>query len=140
MKPKFIAITSAVCVFAYSLYEAPSENDVSNNVSGALSTAAKFSSNIRRGLKQSLRSAASGAAEERLELDAMPSFSDVAIWSELSRTNVIPPMHHYLWTPAVANFERPSDSVELMRLERRGNFYTMTFRGLVDDWSSTTVI
>lgn len=139
MDTKIIGMVAVICVFGYYVYEAPSNNNSSNNVIGALKAASRFSGDIREGRKKQLERFVTGAAEARLESDAMPSFRDVAVWSELSKQGVTPPISHYLWKPAVAVFERPSDSVELMVLEHRGSFYSMTFRGLVDDWSSMTV-
>lgn len=139
MNTRLFAIISGVCVFGYYYYQAPAQNEYSKNFIGALKASKEFSSAIRRGQKAPLLAAAEGAAESQLEVDPLPSLNDVAVWSELRKPDTAPPMHHYLWTPVTAEFERPSDSVELMRMERNGIFYTMTFRGLVDNWSESTV-
>ena len=139
MNTRLVAILSAACVLGYYFYQAPAQMEYSNNFIGALKAAEELSSAIRRGQKSSLIAAADGAAESRLEVDPLPSLNDIAIWSELRKPETVPPMHHYLWAPVTAKFARPSDSVELLRMERTDIFYTMTFRGLIDDWSSTTV-
>jgi len=139
MNKRLVAIIAAVCVIGYYFYQAPEQVEYSNNFIGALKAAEELSSAIRRGQKLTLIAAADGAAESRLEVDPLPSLKDIAIWSELRKPETVPPMHHYLWAPVTAKFARPSDSVELLRMERAGIFYTMTFRGLIDDWSSTTV-
>lgn len=136
---KQIAILIAFAVLSFFVYESPSDNNWTNNTEGAIKKASLFAGYIRSGRKDALAPFVTGLSKARLESDSMPSMMDIVVWSELQKKDIKPPMHHFLWAPAVADFRNPEKSVQLIILERKDSFFVLTFAGVKDDWSSNTL-
>jgi hypothetical protein len=135
---KQIVLLLAFAVLSFLIYESPSDNEWTNNTEGAIKRASLFAGYIRNGQKNELAAFTTPFSNARLESDQMSSMREVPVWSEL-RNATKPPIHHNLWAPAVAEFKKPEESVQLMMLERKDNFFVLTFAGLTNDWSSSTV-
>lgn len=136
-KRMIVFLVVAFC--AYNIYDSRDTNDLSNNALGAIDQAALYSYYIREGDKKQLDAKSIGFAKVKLQSDPLPSMANIALWSELLKDGVKPPVRHYLWSPVKAVFEDPKASVQLVLFEKFQNFYLATFSGNQDESSQQPV-
>jgi hypothetical protein len=138
IKKKWAIVGGLVLIAGYFIYQSPDNNHLSNNTTGAMNKANIYSYWVRSGYKTNLKRVAIDVAKLKLEKEDMSSLKDVAIWSEISNAKV-PPEQHYLWHPAVTQFEKPNEAVQLLMFEKYQNFYLFTFSGNVDNYTTEPV-
>jgi hypothetical protein len=138
IQKKWLVVGGLVVIASYFVYQSPDTNNLSNNTVGAMSKASLYSYWVRSGYKTNLKLVAIDVAKLKLEKDEMTSLRDVPIWAEISNVKV-PPEQHYLWHPAVAQFEKENEAVQLLMFEKYQNFYLFTFSGNFDNFTTEPV-
>lgn len=121
----------SMLVVVKMIYTHPT-NSLRKTQEHAIQRAKLLSHYIVNGDIEQLVQRADEAMIDRLQKFPITSFRDI-LQSELYETKRIPPWH-WLLSPVHATFSPPESRMQLIKLERKGSFFVMTFAALKESY------